>query len=70
VVAIQTQITKETAEILGHLLTVNISIGIAIFPDHGTTVDELMQAADKAMYLSKRKGSSYYCIAGMQPETL
>lgn len=67
---ILTQITKETAEILGHLLNVNISIGIAVFPDHGTTVDELMQAADKAMYLSKRTGSSYYCIAGMQPETL
>ncbi|MHA3081326.1 diguanylate cyclase domain-containing protein [Acinetobacter sp. ANC 5502] len=67
---ILTQITKETAEIFGHLLTVNISIGIAVFPDHGTTVDELMQAADKAMYLSKRTGSSYYCIAGMQPETL
>ena len=67
---ILTQITKETAEIRGHLLTVNISIGIAVFPDHGTTVEELMQAADKAMYLSKRTGSSYYCIAGMQPETL
>jgi diguanylate cyclase (GGDEF)-like protein len=35
---------------------VTISLGVAIFPQHGKTADELLQAADKAMYLAKRAG--------------
>jgi diguanylate cyclase (GGDEF)-like protein len=33
-----------------------LSIGVAAFPDHGTTPEELLQAADPAMYLAKAKG--------------
>ena len=33
-----------------------VSIGIALYPTHGTTPDELMQAADRAMYHAKRAG--------------
>ena len=36
-----------------------MSIGIAIYPDHGTTADALMQYADVAMYQAKRSQSGY-----------
>ena len=35
---------------------VEASIGIALFPDHGETVDLLLQRADVAMYVAKRCG--------------
>ena len=32
------------------------SLGVAIFPEHGTSADELRQHADIAMYVAKRRG--------------
>jgi diguanylate cyclase (GGDEF)-like protein len=37
-------------------LGVNCSIGIATYPDAGTTWEELFKAADEALYVSKRSG--------------
>lgn len=34
------------------------SIGIAYFPDHGQSVDELLKCADIAMYAAKKQGKS------------
>jgi diguanylate cyclase len=38
---------------------VDASIGIALSPDHGTTVDELIQRADVAMYVAKADHMGY-----------
>jgi diguanylate cyclase (GGDEF)-like protein len=40
----------------GLLVDVAASAGIAVSPEHGTDVDELLQHADVAMYLSKESG--------------
>jgi diguanylate cyclase len=40
-------------------LHVEASIGIALFPEHGESVDLLLQRADVAMYVAKRTGSGF-----------
>ncbi len=35
---------------------ITVSIGIASYPQDGKTVEELVEAADKGLYISKRKG--------------
>jgi diguanylate cyclase (GGDEF)-like protein/PAS domain S-box-containing protein len=36
------------------------SIGISIYPDHSTNLEELIKYADSAMYYSKNKGKNYF----------
>ena len=40
------------------------SIGIAVFPEHGTEVPHLLKQADEAMYRSKTAGGNTFRIAG------
>ena len=46
--------------------TVNTStsVGIAIYPDHANTVDDLIKRADNALYETKRKGRNGYTVYG------
>lgn len=39
--------------------TVGASIGISLFPEHGTAADALVKSADEAMYRAKREASGY-----------
>src|SRR3970282_483403 len=39
---------------------VGASVGISIYPEHGSAMDNLMVAADRAMYESKRGGRNRY----------
>ncbi|MET0628506.1 MAG: diguanylate cyclase, partial [Acidimicrobiia bacterium] len=41
---------------------VTVSIGIAVFPDHATTVDVLVRRADAAMYEAKRGGRDQIAV--------
>ena len=38
------------------ILNITMSMGISMFPAHGKTRDELLRAADKALYVSKNTG--------------
>lgn len=44
----------------GQDIKVSGSIGIAMYPEHGRTVEELLSAADKAMYRVKHSGKDDY----------
>ena len=35
---------------------ITVSLGVAVFPDHAQTVDEMIKMADKALYVAKRQG--------------
>jgi diguanylate cyclase (GGDEF)-like protein len=44
------------------------SIGVATFPDHGNEVDDLLRAADAALYVAKRAGRDRVALAGAGPD--
>ena len=43
--------------------TIGVSIGVALFPAHGQTEDDLLSMADKAMYVAKRRGRNGFQFA-------
>ncbi|MCM5569314.1 GGDEF domain-containing protein [Burkholderiaceae bacterium FT117] len=45
------------------LPTVTVSIGVAVYPQHGETVESLVRAADMALYCAKREGRDRVCSA-------
>lgn len=44
---------QEPFLIRGHSISIGVSIGIALYPQHGADIDTLMQRADAAMYFAK-----------------
>ncbi|MGY8665961.1 PAS-domain containing protein [Bradyrhizobium sp. UFLA05-109] len=63
------KLARRLIEIIGHppplenqSVHVGVSIGIALAPDHGLDVDELMKCADLALYGAKAKGRGAYQI--------
>jgi len=44
---------------------ISVSIGIARWPEHGADIDALMQAADRAMYQSKKSADQDPVMAGL-----
>jgi diguanylate cyclase (GGDEF)-like protein/PAS domain S-box-containing protein len=47
----------------GHHLVVGASIGISVYPEHGSDADTLLRRADVAMYVAKRAGGGYALYA-------
>jgi diguanylate cyclase (GGDEF)-like protein/PAS domain S-box-containing protein len=43
-------------------INIGVSIGIALFPEHGKNADDLIKAADTAMYLAKDNGRNNFQI--------
>ncbi len=51
----------------GHVIEVTTSVGIAVYPDHGETMEDLLSAADSAMYYTKGHGrNNYKLFAGKE----
>src|SRR5689334_10088367 len=52
----------EPFELAAHSVDIGASVGIAVAPDHGSTIESLMRAADIAMYRAKANGGGRYCL--------
>ncbi|WP_085619848.1 sensor domain-containing diguanylate cyclase [Thalassospira alkalitolerans] len=48
----------------GHRASINVSIGIGIYPEHAMSADTLLEKADQALYVAKSKGKHCYVIYG------
>jgi diguanylate cyclase (GGDEF)-like protein/PAS domain S-box-containing protein len=51
---------REPYECRGHHLTTDASIGIALAPEHGVDLDQILKNADLAMYAAKSAGRRTY----------
>ena len=60
-------------DIEGHKLDIATSIGIALAPEHGTDVDQLIKSADLALYKAKSEGRNtfrlYEAAMGAEADT-
>ncbi len=54
------QAIAEPYHIDGHPVVIGCSIGLALVPEHGTRVDEILRNADLALYRSKNAGRSCF----------
>src|SRR5688572_10367713 len=53
---------SEPFELCSHSVDIGASIGVAISPDHGSSIESLMRAADIAMYKAKDSGGGQHCL--------
>ena len=49
---------------MGVKLNATISLGVAVYPDNGSTWEEVLHAADRAMYAAKAAGKNRARSAG------
>ena len=47
------------------LVPISVSIGIAVYPDHATTAQQVLDAADDALYAAKAAGRDTYRMAAV-----
>ena len=57
---------SEPFELCAHSVDIGASIGVAISPTHGTSIEALMRAADIAMYRAKSVGGGQHCLFSSQ----
>ena len=53
---------SEPFELSSHSVDIGASIGMAICPEHGASIEALMRAADIAMYRAKESGGGQYFL--------
>jgi diguanylate cyclase (GGDEF)-like protein len=58
----------ESFEVEGQVFDVGVSIGCALYPDHGEDATSLMRRADVAMYVAKRTEVGYATYSSDQDE--
>ena len=58
------EVLKTPFEIEGHTIRITASIGISVFPDHGSEGGQLLQQADCAMYAAKKNGKDRALLFG------
>jgi diguanylate cyclase (GGDEF)-like protein len=51
----------------GRTLAITVSVGVAVFPEHGKTPKELLESADRALYRAKHAGRDCVVLASLSP---
>jgi diguanylate cyclase (GGDEF)-like protein len=54
-------VVQHNGQVLGKI---NLSIGVSTFPEHASTTEQLLHAADKALYRAKSEGRDRVIAAG------
>ena len=57
---VKTMTVLHQGKVLDHI---SVSVGVAAFPRHGSSIEALLQAADQALYLSKTQGRARVSVA-------
>ena len=55
-------VLRQPVEFNGQIIKKSASIGIAMFPDHGSSYNELVECADKALYAVKGSGRDAFIM--------
>ncbi|UCF91590.1 MAG: diguanylate cyclase [Desulfobacterales bacterium] len=58
---------KLRVEYLGQTLRITISLGVAVYPQHGATAEDVLVAADTALYRAKAAGRDRVVLAPSSP---
>ena len=62
--AIRAAVNAQRLEYNEHTLgTVTVSMGVSVYPEHGSSGDEILEKADKAMYRAKHRGRNCVVVA-------
>jgi diguanylate cyclase len=64
------QIIQEGFWIIGKEINISASIGIAMFPEHGSNLQDLLMNADAAMLSSKKQGRNTYSVFSFSDDQL
>jgi diguanylate cyclase (GGDEF)-like protein len=55
--SLRQEVKNLSVQYAGQLLgTISISMGVALCPDHGSSISDVLRAADQALYCAKREG--------------
>lgn len=64
---VQAELRSQTYEGVSPDFQVTVSIGIAVYPEHGTTLPALLRVADESLYEAKRAGRDRIAIGASNP---
>lgn len=69
-VAVAEALRKDHEKIFETIPEVTVSIGVASYPEHANEPEDLIKAADKAMFEAKNAGKNQVCVATNYPASL
>jgi diguanylate cyclase (GGDEF)-like protein len=62
-VPIESRRTDAVSGLVVDRVPISVSIGIAVYPEHGVTAQQVLDAADDALYVAKNSGRDTYRLA-------